>query len=310
MLSLSDDVVPTPIRTVLRGVGQVYFQANALTGAVLVTGIALSSPLMAMGAVVGSAIGTATARLCKFQEAEVAEGLYGFNSMLVGIATFFYFRLSPVSLALLTVGGVMATLVTRLLNRSLPFPVFNSPYVITTWSLYVLGPILGAVWVGPGDRPIAYGFVEAVAHGVGQALFQANLWTGILCLVGIALNDWRHAAWALVGAMIGIMVANYHVTPGMRALDPERLIERAFSDNLALGLYSYNATLPAVALFRWRRSLIPPLLGILISVPLTELVPKLGLPALTAPFVLATWFVLGLGLLEGRYLRNSAPTVP
>ena len=47
---------------------------------------------MALGAVVGSAIGAATARLLKFDEAEFAAGIYGFNSALVGIATFFFFR--------------------------------------------------------------------------------------------------------------------------------------------------------------------------------------------------------------------------
>jgi urea transporter len=81
------------------------------------------------------------------------------------------------------------------------------------------------------------------------------------------------------------------------------------TENVALGLYGYNATLAAVALFLWRRSLIPPLLGILISVPLTELVPMLGLPALTAPFVLATWIVLAFGWLDGRLFRESPAAV-
>jgi nitrilase len=42
-------------------------------------------------------------------------------------------------------------------------------------------------------------------------------------------------------------------------------------------LYGYNATLAAIALFLWRRSLIAPLLGVLLSVPLTEYFPILGL---------------------------------
>ena len=45
------------------------------------------------------------------------------------------------------------------------------------------------------------------------------------------------------------------------------------------------------------------MLGILLSVPLTELMPLLGLPALTAPFVLATWLVLLLGWLESKLFR-------
>lgn len=127
-------------------------------------------------------------------------------------------------------------LVTRLLRAVLRVPTFTSPFCLTTWALYFLGPTLGAVGVEPEGRPVAAGFVEAVAHGISQALFQANVWTGILCIVGIALSDWRHASWAVVGSIVGIMVANYHVTTAARALDPERLIERSLSENIALGL--------------------------------------------------------------------------
>jgi urea transporter len=147
----------------------------------------------------------------------------------------------------------------------------------------LLGPALGAVGVEPEGLPVAAGFVEAVAHGISHALFQANVRNGILCIVGIALSDWRHATWAMVGSIVGIVVANYHVTTAARALDPERLIERAFAENLALGLYSYNAILPAIGPFRWRRSLMPPPLGILLSVPLAEFAPCSGCPPCRPP---------------------------
>ena len=92
MYSLSDDAIPEPLRAGLRGIGQVFFQENALTGACFVLGLAVSSPLMATGAVVGSAIGTATAWVLKFDKAELSAGIYGFNSALVGIATLFFFQ--------------------------------------------------------------------------------------------------------------------------------------------------------------------------------------------------------------------------
>ncbi len=93
-------------------------------------------------------------------------------------------------------------------------------------------------------------------------------------------------------------------------LDPESLSESGLAENVALGLYGYNATLVAVALFLWRRSLIPPLLGMILSVPITESFPMLGLPALTAPFVLATWVVLALGWMDRRLFREPIPTAP
>ena len=79
--------IPPPVLAVFRGIGQVFFKENALTGALFALGIALSSPLMALGGVVGSAIGTATARVLKFDESDLRAGIYGFNSTLVGIAT-------------------------------------------------------------------------------------------------------------------------------------------------------------------------------------------------------------------------------
>lgn len=303
-LARAESTIPPPIRAVFRGIGQVFFQENALTGACFAAGIAVSSPLMAGGAVVGSAVGTATARLGRFDEGEVAGGIYGFNATLVGIATFFYFQPGAASVGLLLVGCVVATLLTRLLRGFLPFPTYTSPFILTTWALSFLGPALGAVWVGPGEPNVAPGVLQAMANGVSQVMFQANVPTALLFIAGIALSDWRHAVWVVAASGLGVLVANYHVTPAQRALDPEKLAPRFLTENINLGLYSYNATLPAVALFLWRRSLIPALLGVLLSVPLTELFPMTGLPALTAPFILATWLVLALGLFDEKILRG------
>lgn len=301
--------IPEPVRSVLRGIGQVFFQGNALTGACFVVGILLSSPLMALGAVVGAAIGTATARLLKFDPADVTAGIHGFNPALVGIATFFFFQPGVVSIAMLLIGCVVATLLTRVMRQFVPFPTYTTPFIVTTWVLFFVGRALSADATDHSAGPLVptpqiHFAVESVAHGVGQVMFQASLWTGLLFLVGIALSDRTHATWVLVGSIVGMLVGSYHLTASSTSLDPERLIERALSENIALGLYGYNATLAAVALSLWRKSLIPPLLGSLLAVLLTEFVPMLGLPALTAPFVLATWLVLALGSLEGKLLSN------
>src|SRR5262245_553077 len=103
--------IPAPVLWPFRGIGQVFFQENALTGALFALGIALSSPLMAVGAVVGAAIGTATAWALKFDKSEVHAGIYGFNATLVGIATFFFFRPGAASITLLVAGCIVATLV-------------------------------------------------------------------------------------------------------------------------------------------------------------------------------------------------------
>lgn len=301
--------VPDQVPAVFRGIGQVFFQENTLTGICFLIGIALSSPVMAAGALTGAVIGTITAYLFKFDRSELVAGIYGFNATLVGIASFFFFRPGALAIGLMIVGCVVATVLTRLMRRYVPFPTYTTPFIVTTWAIYFLGLAFGAAQTGPGSPVGSTSLAVAVTHGVGQVMFQGSVWTGRLFLIGIALSDWRHALWVLTGAIIGALVADYHVEAAARSIDPERLVERAMTENIALGLYGYNATLAAVALFLWRRSLIPPILGILLSVPLTEAFPLLGLPALTAPFVLSTWIVLAMGWLESKYLDLPKPAV-
>jgi urea transporter len=209
----------------------------------------------------------------------------------------------------------VAALVTRLARRHVPFPTYTAPFIVTTWAVFFLGRAMGADPAGPGYGPLvpdvaAGGRRQSIAHGNSPVMFQASRGTGILFLVGIAINDRPHAGWVLAASIVGMLVAGYHVDAATRALDPEQLVERDQLENIRLGLYGYNATLAAVALSLWRRSLIPPVLGMLLSVPLTELVPRLGLPALTAPFVLATWLVLAFGYLDGRLLAARQRPAP
>ncbi len=301
--------IPSPVLWILRGVGQVFFQENALTGGLFLLGIAVSSPIMALGGLVGAAIGTAVAILLKFDEKEIAAGLYGFNAALVGIATPFFFRPGAMSVVLLVAGSAVAALSTRMARRFLPFPTYTAPFIVVTWALYFLGLAIGVAPVNPGGPPVGVGPLVATAHGVSQVMFQASIWTALFFLAGIAINDWKHALLVLIGSTVGMLLGTYVAAVAARGLDPERLVDRSLLENVALGLYGYNATLAAVAVFLSKPSLIPTLLGIFLSVLVTELFPSLGLPALTAPFVLATWIVLALSFVE-RTIFPAAVSPP
>ncbi len=75
------------LRIVLRGLGQVMFQGHAGTGLLFLIGIAVASPLMMVGAVIGMIIGPIVAFLAGFDRQEIEKGIHGFNPSLVGIAT-------------------------------------------------------------------------------------------------------------------------------------------------------------------------------------------------------------------------------
>jgi len=298
------DKVPLPVMVLFRGIGQVFFQENALSGLLFAIGIALSSPLMALGGIVGSAIGSAVAWGLKFDKSEFQAGIFGFNATLVGIATFFFFQPGLVSIALMIVGCVAATLLTRGMRLYVPFPTYTTPFIVTTWVLYSVAPSMGAI-ANAGGVPlvpnIPTGFyVESTLHGIGQVMFQSSIWTGLFFLVGIAVSDRWHATLVLLGSIAGMLVGVYHFTMGSDAIDPERLIERSSFEIVSLGLFGYNATLAPIALYLWKKSLTAALLGMVLTVPMTELVPMMGLPALTAPFVIVTWLVIAITWLDSK----------
>jgi urea transporter len=278
------------VKVVLRGIGQVMFQGHAGTGLLFLAGIGVASPLMALGAALGAAIGPAVAYALKFDREELESGIYGFNPTLVGVALLFYLRPVPLTWGLLLLGCVAATALTRLLRKYAPFPTYTTAFIVCTWALLLVGHGLAGTTIdlkpsAPQHTP--HGFVEAVLDGAAEVMFGANVVTGLLFLVGIALSSWRHAALALAGSAVGTLTAIYHNDP---------------QGTISIGIYGYNAALAAMAVYLWRKSLPLPVLGAILSVPLTELFPKsLGLPALTAPFVGASWIVIAIGALERAF---------
>lgn len=269
-------------RVALRGVGQVMFQGHAGTGLFFLAGIALASPTMLAGAILGAAIGPLVARLAGFDRGELEQGIYGFNSTLVGLAAPVFLKAEhPATWILAAVGCAAATILTRLAGRHLKFPAYTAPFVVTTWAVILAAHGLAGHSIDAPAPPAVIesgGFLSAVLRGEAEVMLGANALTGVLFLAGIAISNPWHAAMALMGSLVGTAVAVYHG-------DPDAPV--------SVGLYGYNASLAAMAAFLPRPSLTLPLLAAVTSTPLTEFFPKsLGIPALTAPFVVAAWLVL------------------
>jgi urea transporter len=275
---------------ILRGIGQVIFQGHAGTGLFFLAGIAVGSPIMAAGALLGSALGTALATILRFDRREIADGIYGFNPTLVGVAVLFFLDPGQVLVWVLLAGGcAAATIVCFLMRRFLKFPTYTTPFIVCTWVVFIVAHgMAGAsidhkVVAGQNDTT-PHTFVGEVLAGGAEVMFGASSLTGAFFLVGVALSSWRHAVLLFVGSLVGTLAAIYHS-------DPEGTI--------AIGIYGYNAALAAVAVYLWRKSLLHPILAAIVAVPLTEFFPKgLSVPALTAPFVVSSWLVIAIGSLE------------
>lgn len=94
---------------IARGIGQVMFQNNALSGLLMLAGIACNSWILALLALAGNIVSTLTACLCKYSREDIRNGLYGFNGTLVGIAIGVFMEINISSMFLLLFGSALSS---------------------------------------------------------------------------------------------------------------------------------------------------------------------------------------------------------
>jgi urea transporter len=128
----------------LRGVGQVVFQNNPVSGLIILGALFFNSPIYGAIAVFGVVVSTATAVLLKADKGLIRDGLFGFNGALVALALIAYtsedFHYGAVPTAYLTVyiafGCAMTAMVfTSLANLLGPHRVapLTMPFVLVGW---------------------------------------------------------------------------------------------------------------------------------------------------------------------------------
>lgn len=271
-----------PLLAVLRGLGQVMFQRNALTGILFLAGMAIASPWLAVGAGLGAVVGTVVASLFRYAAGDIEDGIYGYNSALVGAAAIALLPATAITWGLAAAGAALAAPVTWLLRRQLHFPTYTTGFVLVAWGMLLAAGVVGdRPAVSPPTavaKPGWEGFAEEVAAGMGEVMFSSKAASGLCFLAGIAISSWQQAVVAVLGAVLGTLGAMYHSDP---------------AGPVALGMYGYNAALAAMAAYLSRPSLLPAALAAFASVPLVEFFPAaLGVPPLTAPFIMAAWIVL------------------
>lgn len=160
---------------------------------------------------------------------------------------------------------------------------------------------LGSTGLDPEAAHGVAAFVDAVLRGVGQVVFLNNAYSGLLCLMAIALVAPLQAAGALAGTAAGTAVA--------MALRADRAALRG-------GLYGYNACLVALALPQflggdaWVWVLAMGAAGLSSALLLALRGRTAGLPPLTAPFVICTWLAIALVQAIAGDASGAARAVP
>lgn len=120
-----------------RGIGQVMFQNNALSGLLMLIGIACNSWQLAILAIAGTIVSTLTASLLKYNKRDIRDGLYGFNGTLVGIAIGVFMEINILSILLLIAGSALSTWIAWCFRRQRLLPGFTAPFILVVWFLLI-----------------------------------------------------------------------------------------------------------------------------------------------------------------------------
>ncbi len=304
----SDSAVVRFVDINLRGIAQVMLQNHPLTGVLFLAAIvwgafAAGAPEVLFGGLLALLTATFTAMWLRVDEQALRDGLYGYNAVLVGLALPTFLEPSTLLWAYVVLGGavsVVATLATANLIRTWHLSALTFPFVIVTWALLLAAAAFAGIG---GEAPPYAGEVEALdpalsnpldfaafAAGVflsiSQVFLKASVVAALLFLAGLAVSSIPAALFALGGAALAVITAH---------------LFGAESDLVSAGLLGFSPVLTAitvgtvfyapsmrVALY----AALATVFTVIVQAAMNVAFGPLGIPALTAPFVLTAWLFL------------------
>jgi urea transporter len=142
-------------------------------------------------------------------------------------------------------------------------------------------------------------YIQSILRSLGQVMFQNNIYSGLLFLIGILYNSPILGVAAILGSAISISTAQI-------LKYPKKDIEN--------GLYGFNGALTGIALWYFfgfsTTTLFALIIGAALTSPLNYYLKKI-IPPFTAPFVIITWIVMYLLLLifDIPLVSSAAPAV-
>ncbi|NEP14901.1 MAG: urea transporter [Symploca sp. SIO2C1] len=307
------------INASLRGIGQVAFANNPISGLLIILAVFIQSPWVALMLIVGVVAATLTAYGMNLDRASVRNGIFGFNGTLIGLAlgTFGSWGNGNGNLLWLLAIAVCAALSTVVMQKlglwmavHLKLPSMGVPFILITslflaTASYIPQPFfeLGTPppFPNPAESLDGVRILSALVTGVGQIFFSGSMVSAVLIVIALALCSPMGALVAVLGCAIGLLTG---------------ILLGVDLNVLYAGLWGYNSALTAIAIGGIfytpnLRSLAAGSAGALVAALLAWLLSlvmsPLGLPILSIPFQLA---VYGCFLILRRSLSSLVPVAP
>ena len=124
--------------TLLKGISQVSFINNELSGLVILAAIAFNNIKHAIWVILAVTVGTVFSQLIGASDELTKQGLYGYNAILTTLALVLYPRI-PWPLILL---GILLSCLITLGFHELSLLPLTAPFILSTWGIVYLSGLM------------------------------------------------------------------------------------------------------------------------------------------------------------------------
>jgi urea transporter len=292
----------------LRGIGQVMFQNNPLSGLLFFVAIgwgsyAAGAPQIAIAGLVCVLAATLTAQWLHVDQVDLRAGLFGYNAYLVGLALGTFLAPGTLLWVYVLLGGavsVPATMAIANMFKTWGVAALTAPFVLVAWLLLLAvfafsgidGSTLGyGGKVTPIDpaavNPLQLGdFLQGILKSISQVFLKGNVLSALLLLAGLAVNSIAAAVFAFAGALVAVVTAHLLgaeselITGGLMGFSPVLTA-------IALGTVFYKPSARVVVY-----ALVGTVFTVIVQGAMNVALTPFAIPTLTGPFVLASWLFL------------------
>ncbi|CAK6955845.1 urea transporter 2-like isoform X2 [Scomber scombrus] len=238
---------------VFRGVAQVMFVNNPLSGLLITASVFLQNPWWALNGLLGTLVSTVSAIILGQNREAVSAGLYGYNGTLVGILmavfsakeSWYWWLLLP---------NVFMSMVCPVVTKALSsvaskwdLPVFTLPFnILVCLHMAATGanhPYFPQIDIKPNDHLHPHNdsikslkisqLLLSVPVGVSQVYGCDSPWKGGLILLALLLSSPTICFHAMLGSAAGML-------SGLALAAPHR--------DIYSGLWGYNSSLSCIAI--------------------------------------------------------------
>ncbi|MFT5128991.1 MAG: urea transporter [Rhodothermales bacterium] len=302
------------LKAIFSSYSEVLFGSGFWLG-LLIFAITLVNPGVAIAGLLAVLSAYLFARFVGMHKEFLASGYYTYNPLLVGLSVGDIFALSPLTLGLTVVAGIVAFMVTvataNIFATYFKLPILSVPFVIVSSLVYLVANRYSNLFIAPDNSNPLYiadfglpVVISGYFSSLGALFFAPSVFVGIVLAIVILVESRILFLLSLIG---------FYVGAGTRALMLGS-VPQAFGDP-----NNFNLTLVAMAIGVF---VIPSTRNYLLAIILvaastliydatSTLTATIGLPVFTLPFnITALLAIYLLGVVRYPFLPLSIGESP